>query len=314
MAGENHPVPKGRSKLIGGQWFPYVLSKIAPLEWWSYEESTSDVKRENYLGDLRYKLAKSNTWQFPRFCFSLFRPSTQSFWDLVHAVTEYQGAVVWGASRNCIGAWPAKPTFYAPIHSDQDARRFEETVRNPPKADPVFVKRAVADIPALCAYLEKCLGLTGVAPADFDPVWLTREGLAQSRGEFEELYEPGDQPVFLVPDPKKLSSSADRRRLHVGVGMFQTAEIFKELSATSQTTNSSADADLVLAPFPFLCRLSDIANSAVYEPDEIPSFLAELLRAQQVVREPASIRGLDNLIRIARLSQKQSVGIYFVVQ
>jgi hypothetical protein len=28
MAGENHPVPKDRSKLIGGQWFPYVLSKI----------------------------------------------------------------------------------------------------------------------------------------------------------------------------------------------------------------------------------------------------------------------------------------------
>jgi hypothetical protein len=312
VADENHPVPKGRSNLIGGQWFPDVLSKIAPLEWWSYEESTSDAKRVNYLGDLSFKLVKSNTWEFPRFCFSLFRPSTQSFRDLVHAVAAYQGAVVWQVSRNRIGAWPAKPTFYAPTLSDEDAKRFEETLRNPPKADSVFVKRAVADIPALCAYLEKRLGLTEVAPADFDPVWLTREGLAQSRGEFEEFYEPGDQPVFLVPDPKNFSSSADRRRLPMSVRMFQTAEIFKELNPSWETTSSSTDADLV--HFPFLSRLFDITNSALYEPDEIPSFMAELLRAQQVVREPASIRGLDNLIRIARLSQKQSVGIYFVVQ
>ncbi|SRR6266566_3158709 len=310
MAGENHPVPKDRSELTRGEWFPYVLSKIAPLEWWSYEESRSDVKREHYPGYLSVKLGQSNTWQFPRFCFSLFRPSIESFLALVRAVDEYQGSVVWQVSGNCIGAWPAKPTFYAPILSDEDARRFEQAVRNPPKADPVFVKRAVADIPALCAYLEKRLALTGVVPADFDPAWLSREGLAQSRGEFEQFYEP----VFLVPYPKRFSSSADRRRLGMGVGMFQIGEIFKELRATSETTNSSAEGDVVLPDFPFLSRLSDITSSAVYEPVEIPSFSAELVRAQQVVREPTSIRGLDNLIRIGRLAQKQNLGIYFVGQ
>jgi hypothetical protein len=64
----------------------------------------------------------------------------------------------------------------------------------------------------------------------------------------------------------------------MGIGMFQIGDIFKELSATSETTNSNAEGDLVLPDFPFLSRLSDVISSAVYEPDEIPSLLAQLLR------------------------------------
>jgi hypothetical protein len=58
-------------------------------------------------------------------------------------------------------------------------------------------------------------------------------------------------------------------------------------------------------------RLSDISSDATYEPDEVASFLEELLRAQQIVKKPRSIRGLDNLIRIARWAQELSVGIHF---
>ena len=45
-------------------------------------------------------------------------------------------------------------------------------------------------------------------PRDFDPASLTREGLAQSRDEYADFYEPGDQPVFLVSDPKTFRSCA----------------------------------------------------------------------------------------------------------
>ena len=48
-----------------------------------------------------------------------------------------------------------------------------------------------------------------------------------------------------------------------------------------------------------------------YEPNEGASFLVELRRAQQIVTEPRSIRGLDNLIRLARWAQKLNLGIYF---
>jgi hypothetical protein len=103
-----HPVPKDRTALTDGEWFPHVLSKLAPLEWWSYQESNADVKRKDYASDWRFQLARQNTWEFPRFCFSLYRPSNESFTALLRAVEEYQGAVVWHMHDDCIGAWPSK--------------------------------------------------------------------------------------------------------------------------------------------------------------------------------------------------------------
>ena len=63
--------------------------------------------------------------------------------------------------------------------------------------------------------------------------------------------------------------------------------------------------------FPPLSRFPDIASDAVYQPNEIDPLLTELLRAQDRVRKSKSIRGIDNLIRIARWAAKLKVGIYF---
>jgi hypothetical protein len=93
--------------------------------------------------------------------------------------------------------------------------------------------------------------------------------------------------------------------------MFQCDELFEELGAKWDTENSRTQGQSVLPEFPSLSRLSDIASDAVYEPDEVASFLAELFRAQQAVKERQSIRGLDNLIRIARWAAKLKAGIYF---
>ncbi len=93
MPFQQHAVPTNRSTLKGGAWFPYVIGKLAPLEWWSYEESISDVTREKYRGDSSYQLALQNTWEFPRFCFLTFRPSKESFRALLDAVKDYEGAV-----------------------------------------------------------------------------------------------------------------------------------------------------------------------------------------------------------------------------
>jgi len=312
MTLQQHAVPTNRSTLKGGAWFPYVIGKLAPLEWWSYQESISDVKREEYRSDSSYQLARQNTWEFPRFCFSMFRPSEESFRALLNAVKDYEGAVAWVMHDDCIGAFKAKPTGQGMVllpytMSEQEIEKHNQSLRQPP--DAAFIEKAVADIPVFCSYLEKRLGLTERDPQQFDPRWLTAEGLAQSKGEFEDFLEPGTWSVFLARDPDAYAktskpTSPKDRSLSMGIGMFQQNDLFNELGAATEESP-------IIPGFPLLSRLSDISSDAVYEPGEVASFLEELLRAQQIVKKPRSIRGLDNLIRIARWAQELNVGIHF---
>lgn len=312
-------IPTDRTILKGGAWFPYVISKLAPLEWWTYHESISDVKREDYRSESSYELARQNTWEFPRFCFSMFRPSDESFRALLAAVKDYEGAVAWVMHDDCIGAWKAKPTGEGIVRlpsemSPQDIEKYNQSNRQPP--DPAFIEKAVADIPVFCSYLEKRLGLTERVPQQFDRRWLTAEGLAQSKGEFEDFLEPGTWSVFLTRDPStyaktfKPTSPADRS-LGLSMTMSQQDDLFEELGATWNSGNSATEENPIIPRFPLLSRLSDISSDATYEPNEVASFLEELLRAKQIVKEPRSIRGLDNLIRIARWAQQLNLGIYF---
>jgi hypothetical protein len=309
-------IPKNRNELTGGAWFPYVISKVAPLESWTFAASLADVKRKNYSSDSDYRSDRRNTWQFPRFCFHMFRPRVKDWAALREAIDQYEGSVVWVMFGDCITAMASKPTFIAPILSDEGMKKLEDAIRNPPKADSEFVKKAMADIPSFCGYLEKTLGLEEKIPVDFDPQWLTRKGLAQSRGEFEEFVEPGDWPVFLARDPNvyaktgKQTSQADRT-LSIGIGMSEQGVLFKELGAR---WGSGRERQPILPDYRLLSRLDDITSSAIYAPDEISSLLAEYSRAEQVVREPQSIRGLDKLIRIAKWAQQLQLGIYFAGQ
>jgi hypothetical protein len=95
MTFHRHSVPTRRNTLTGSEWFRYAVSKVAPLEWWSYQKSISDVKREEYPNDSSYQLARQNTWEFPRFCFLMFRPSVESVRALLNAVGDYEGSVAW---------------------------------------------------------------------------------------------------------------------------------------------------------------------------------------------------------------------------
>src|SRR5215475_6866711 len=68
-----HPVPKDRTTLADRDWLPHVISKVAPLEWWSFASSPSEIRREDYASDFIYSSEKQDAWHFPRFCFSFFR-------------------------------------------------------------------------------------------------------------------------------------------------------------------------------------------------------------------------------------------------
>jgi hypothetical protein len=245
----------------------------------------------------------------------MFRPSNEAFAALVSAVQDYEGAVAWVMHDDCIGAFKAKPAFQGIVRlpsnmSEQEIEKYNQSLRQPP--DPAFTEKAVADIPVFCSYLEKRLGLTEQDPQQFDPRWLTAEGLAQSKGEFEEFLEPGTWSVFLARDPEMYAktlqpTSPDDRCL----GMFQQDDLFKELGANWNSQDASSEEHPIIPNFPLLSRLSDVTSDPTYEPGEVAVFLEELRRAQQIAKEPRSVRGLDNLVRIARWAQSLNVGIYF---
>jgi hypothetical protein len=315
-----HPVPKDRAALTNRDWLPHVISKIAPLEWWSFASSPAEIRREDYSSDLLYKFATRDTWHFPRFCFSLFRPRLEVFSSLLAAVNEYSGDVIWSMSDECITAVPGAPgkitRHVTAIPRAEDLKKIEELVRNPPHADPEFVKRAMLDAPRFAAYLEQRLGLINKPSLDFGPQWLTREGLAASRGPFENYLEPGSWSVFLASSPQEYAKTSrptsDRdRSLSIGIGMDGQAALLKELGADWDSyQQSEMDAPLVPA-YPLLSRLSDYTADTLYERDEIDALFAETLRAQAKVEDPQAVRTLDNLIRVVRWAQKLKVGIYF---
>jgi hypothetical protein len=182
--------------------------------------------------------------------------------------------------------------------------------------DSAFIEKAVADIPVFCSYLEKRLGLTERDPWQFDPRWLTAEGLAQSKGDFEDFVEPGEWSVFLARDPDtyaktfKPTSPVDRS-VGMSFGMFQGEELFKELAAESNKNNLGRDESSIVPGFPLLSRLSDVTSDATYQPGEVAQLLSEIHRAQQIAKGRRSIRALDNLIRVARWAEQLNVGIYF---
>jgi len=315
MAGE-HSIPKDRANLTAGEWFPYVLSKIGPLEWWNFAASHKDVRRDEYPSDWSYNLAKQNTWEFPRFCFSLFRPKPELFAALFGAVDKYKGEVVWSMHDGCIGAMPGRPTFYPTLSTPQDFENLASAIQNPPKPDPDFVKRAMSDIPRFCLYLETALGLTEKPTQDFDQEWLTAEGLAHCGGEFDDFVERGSWSVFLARQPDKYGhdfkpTSSDDRSINFGISMFEHDALFIDLGADWTKYQQSGGAGPILPNYPLLSRLDDISNDAVYQPTEVNGLLAELLRLQEALKDPQAIRGADKLVRTARWAQKLQVGIYF---
>ncbi|MCU1253757.1 MAG: hypothetical protein JWM83_56 [Candidatus Angelobacter sp.] len=293
-----HPVPKDRAALTSRDSLPHVVSKIAPLEWWSVASSLSDLRREDFSSDYEYEQAKLDT-AFPRFCFSLFRPKPEEMSSLIAAVNGYKGDVIWAMGESCIYAMPFKTTFVT--------------------SETGFVNRAMLDAPRLSAYLEERLGLAGKPSLDFDPQWLTRDGLAASRGQLEEFWEPGSWTVFLARKPQEYARTASPtsttdRPLAMGIAAYELDALFDPLDADWESRPGDGTAGPVIPAYPLLSRISDLTADALYERQEVAALLDECLQMQANTSNPIALRGLDNLIRIARWAQKLKVGIYFGAQ
>jgi hypothetical protein len=311
-----HAVPTNRSQLNGGEWFPYVISKIAPLERWRFAASSADLSMSEFESDLEYQNAIRDSSSFPRFCFSLFRPKPEFWRDLLAAIENQNGPVFWQFNGSCLAAYPRKLTFVAPITSPEDIRemmrRTEDAQRNPPKANSEFVKKAMADIPRFCAYLEDRLALVRKEPKQFDIGWLTKQGLRSHPAQFEDFLEPGSWSVALSKNPKVDWRSRKRDiYLHFGISASGAAELLKRLGADWDKYMSSENGGPILATYPMLSRFDDETADVIISPKQVPALLQECFRAENHVKDPSSIRVLDKLIRIARWAEKLQVGIYF---
>jgi len=316
-----HPVPEDRSSLKEGDWFPYIFSKIAPLEWWSFEEVPEDAKKTNYGSDTRYQASLRDSYTLPRFCFSLFRPSPHDYFVLLMAPEQYQGPVFWNMSDGCIWASASRPRFisvedFRGKTPEEIQSRWAELARNPPKADPDFVKKALADIPNFCKYLESRMGLETRSPQQFDPFWLTREGLKTSKGEFEDFYERGSWIVQFRAEPPKPEGPGTGmppavQEFSFSLGIEEHVAILEELGANLDPAHYDSEKP-ILPAYPMISRLPDVISDAFFSPAEAKLLLSECLDAQESVKDPKSIRGLDKLVRIAHRAEDQHLGIFFI--
>jgi hypothetical protein len=321
---QTHEFPTDRNELKGGEWFPYVFSKLAPLEWWNFVSSLDQIKRADYHSDWAYGLAKQDTRNFPRFCFSFFRASPKLLANLQPVFDKYKGDVAWLLEGDCIIPIAGNSDLrlamlpeYVSSGNPEDIRIIaEEMAKHPPQPDAEFVKKATADLPRFCAWLEDRLDLRDKPPLLFDPHWLTREGLAAVPGRFEDFAEPGAWTAVLTRDPQSYAdtrgvTSGKQIFLGFGLGMFEQEALFDELGADWEGFQARGRQGPVLPRYPLLSRLDDNTEDAFYPPEDIDSFLVECVRAQEQVKNPQSVRGLDKLIRIARWAQKLKLGIYF---
>src|SRR5262249_29552698 len=149
-------------------------------------------------------------------------------------------------------------------------------------ADPGFVKGAMIVAPRLSLYFGKRLGLQGKRSLVFDRQWLTRDGLAASRGQFCDYWEPRGWSVFLALKLKEFAktsepTSASDRPLAMGVGMREQNALLEELGADWDSYQRGGMQGPVLSAYPLLSRLGDITEDTFYEPDEVDALLAEYL-------------------------------------
>jgi hypothetical protein len=307
-----HSVPKDRAALADRDWLPHVVSKIVPLEWWSFASSPSDLRREDFISDFQYEQAKSDP-AFPRFCFSLFRPKPEQMASLISAVSAYKGDVNWSMGDDCISATLTMQDFPPPPLTAEEQEKLQAMLYKAAHPDAEFIKRAMRDAPSLAAFIEARLNLRKRPSLEFDPQWLTREGLASSRGQFEDYWEPHDWKVSLVRKPEEHPGTLDPtsphdRHLAISIAVHQVDTLFDDLNPSWESFQGEGP---VVPAYPLLSQFSDISASLVFEPDEVAALLDECLLAQARVKNPLALRGLDNLVRIARWAQKLETGIYF---
>jgi hypothetical protein len=171
----------------------------------------------------------------------------------------------------------------------------------------------------LAAEIEQQLGLHDVKPKDFSEALLTKEGLRQSHGPFEDFQDGGQRIVYLIVNPGSSqvfqATNADIM-LHFEPEDDEMTAIFGDLLGTDLFrrdfhTMTEAEADRLQKTFPGLWSIADYNMGAYLTPQQASLLYQECLTIGQNVTSPKAIRGIDKLTRIAYWASTKHYGILF---
>jgi hypothetical protein len=267
-----------------------ALSKIAPLETWDTGWSRSG----------------------PRICFELFRPDPQQDRALLQIVSSFVGFSRWHFIDDCLApgaaltAFPEGTTLLSSPTGVAVEKQMTEAEIN-------------SDLAKMAVEIEQRLGLHDKVPKSFSQTLLTKEGLRQSHGPFEDFQDGGQRIVYLIVNPgsSQVFQATDADiMLHFEPEGDEMTAIFGDLLGTDLFrrdfhTMTEAEADRLQKTFPGLWSIEDYNMGAYLTPQQASLLYQECLKIGQSVTSPKAIRGIDKLTRIAYWASTKHYGIFF---
>ncbi|HLY92568.1 MAG TPA: hypothetical protein VKQ89_04860 [Candidatus Angelobacter sp.] len=268
-----------------------ALSKIAPLEHW-------DSSWVSYG---------------PNICWELFRPKPKQLSQLWSVIREFEGHTRWQGVDGCLRAGVGLaapplglgvsgfPLFAAPVRS------------------PVNDAQATEDLTALAAKIEKQLGLLDVPVKAFSDALMTREGLRQSYGPFEDFVDCGQRNVYLIVNPagpEVYKTTAQDIMLHFEPKDDEMLAICGDIVGLDLTKRdfyrmTEEEGKRVGNSFPLFCRITDYYCGTYVTPQEAPALYEESVALERIAVTPKAIRGVDKLMRIANWAVVKHCGVFF---
>ena len=272
-----------------------VLARIAPLEEWEF----SWVNRE------------------PRICWKFFRAQPGMLNKVLHIVQSFQGHSTWVYVDGCLEPVSGK-TFIAAPNSGARAIPDRPSPFRAPRPQ-LTREQAAEDIEQLADHIESELHLEHEQAKLFSKDLLSRNGLRNSHGAFEDFQEGGQRIVYLIvhPGTSPVFEPTDTDiMLHFEPQFLEMPVIFGDIVGSDLTHRdfgelTEAEAQKIENEFPTLWKISDYHEDAYLSPLEAGSLLRECLALDKTISSPEALRGLDKLSRIAYWASEKGYGVLF---
>ncbi|MGA8144058.1 MAG: hypothetical protein WB987_09245 [Candidatus Acidiferrales bacterium] len=250
----------------------------------------------------------------PRLCWKAFRPDVSDVMRKKQAFDSYRGVVRWFmyaapggltclTARNLAQGAPlwvgyAPTDGYAAELLDKNRT---ENFHPPTKA---FIEKALLDIPNLCSYLVRTLGLENATPKRFDHDFRQ----PPSKSEVVDFLEPGYiHNVWVARDPDLFA--AGRHEESSTAKLLHFSLTSDELTAINGLVLRYSKTDA--RDYSLLSRVLQVGSGFSFQQSEIEALRAECLRARIDTTQMDAIRGLDKVILICNWASKFGWGLYF---
>lgn len=272
-----------------------TLSKLYPIERWTI--STTPDRLHPFA---------------PRFCWEFFRPTPEDLGRLGEAIQKYTGNVSWlfgppsGSAICLVAAKRDARGFVGYPPSGKSETRFVGGNAGQIVVTEEFIDEAIADVPSLCSYLERHLGLESLPPKSFDPQLTAPHDPPSPESDPVDFVERGTHTAWIVYEDRAglvaINEVGPRQRkmLHFSVTQSEWRSIGAEISVRASIVGSANSSDT--APFPLLASIQE-SESSYFRETEIEALKRECLQVR-VGSTNLAIRGLDKLILLCNWASR----------